>query len=306
MASVMLQERIPEFIGPYRKGSVIMETDSSIIYESYHPQRCLKLAIKCIKKCAVPAEAIERECIIMREIDSREIINIVDIFDLDGYRCIVMPLAIGGDLYEYIKAVDYVEEETAKKIIHGALIALEYLHRGGIWHRDVKPENFLLLDDSMVDPNVVLADFGHARRFAAGEVSTEFLGSPLYAAPEIYRREPYTEKVDIWALGVTMYVLLSGESPFPMWDQTEMTTAILHGDYNFDSEIWDYVSPGAKDLIKLMLRVDPAARISAHDALGHSWLESYALGRKPQLAQDIVDVIDMGMYDESDDGFAGF
>lgn len=303
---MLQQSGIPEFVGPYRTGSVIMETDTSVIYESYHPQRCLKLAIKCIKKGTTSIEAIERECTIMREIDSREIINVVDIFDLDGYRCIVMPLATGGDLYEYIKEVGYVDEHQAKNIIHGALIALEYLHHDGIWHRDVKPENFLLLDNSMVEPEVVLADFGHAGRFAAGETSTEFLGSPLYAAPEIYRREPYTEKVDIWALGVTMYVLLSGESPFPMWDQTELSTAILYGNYDFDSEIWEDISEEAKELIQLMLCVDPTARISAQDALRHSWLASQTLDRKPQLAQDIVDVIDMGMYDESDDSFAGF
>ena len=178
------------FVGPYHVGAVIMETDNSIVYESFHPMRCTKLAIKAIKKYAVNQQQIEDECNLMIEIDHPNIIHPIDIIDLEDYKCIIMQLATGGDLFEYIAANGKLPEEAACKFMFYALQAIDYLHNLGIIHRDIKPENFLLMDDDMTEPKIILADLGFAKRFAPGELSNEWLGTPLYAAPEIYRKTP--------------------------------------------------------------------------------------------------------------------
>ena len=181
---------LPDFIGPYRVGALIIETDNARVYESFHPMRCSKLAIKAIKKQGVNLQAIEDECTLMLEIDHPNIMHAIDIYDLPNYKCVVMPLATGGDLFEYISANQRLEEVTACKVMFYALNALNYMHQLGIWHRDIKPENFLLMNDLKSDPSILLADLGYAKRFAPGETSQDWLGTPLYAAPEIYRKIP--------------------------------------------------------------------------------------------------------------------
>lgn len=296
---------LPEFIGPYHIGAVIIETDNSIIYESYHPQRCEKLAIKCIKKQGVNPQIIEDECTIMLEISHNAIMHPVSdgIFNLDLYRCIVMPLATGGDLFEYVVANGPMNENSASQVMHRALQAISYLHNLGIWHRDIKLENFLLMDDSVVDPNVVLADLGFAKHFTPGEYSTDFLGTPLYAAPEIHAKQPYNESVDMWSLGVTMYILLSAVPPFPTDDDYCQMTSIISCQYDFDDPVWDEVSDEAKDLISWMMKKNPEERIDPEEALNHPWFQAYFPERdKPRLTRTTAHALGIaGVYEEGEE-----
>jgi serine/threonine protein kinase len=169
-------------------GSLIIETATAQIYESFHPSQCSKLAIKCIKKSVHPPQTIEDECSLLHEISYPGVIQAIDICDLEHYRCVVMQLAIGGDLLEYVRVNGRMEETAACKVIHSVLQSLAYLHQLGIWHRDIKPENILLMDDSIVDPQAVIADLGYAKRFSHGESSTEFVGTSPYMAPELHMR----------------------------------------------------------------------------------------------------------------------
>lgn len=178
------------FVGPYHVGSLIMETDNSLIYESFHPQKCEKLAIKAIKKSHCTPQMIEDECDLMQQVSHPNIMHIIDSFDLPEYRCVVMPLATGGDLFEYIEQNGRMDEQMACKVMYSAFDAINHLHQMGIWHRDIKPENFLLMDSNYEDPTIYLADFGYAKRFDFGERGTDWLGTPLYAAPEIYKKQP--------------------------------------------------------------------------------------------------------------------
>ena len=290
-----MSDGVPAFIGPYVIGSVIMETDNAIVYESFHPERCAKLAVKCIKKSCVNPQTIETECAVMRELSKcKYTIEVIDILDLDNFRCIVMPLALGGDLFEYI-ARNTIEETTACQIMYRALNALKEVHEHDIWHRDIKPENFLLMDDSN-NPSIVLADFGYAKHLKANEKSTEYLGTPLYSAPEIHMNVPYTRAVDIYSMGVTMYVLLSGESPFSTENDEEQRYEIVNGLYDFDSEPWDGISEEAKDLIRLMMAKDPSQRISIDAALNHPWfVQTYPEKDKPEIVRQCA-----GMFTETE------
>ena len=181
---------IPTFVGPYRLSQVIFETHNSIVFESYHPERCQKLAVKLIKKDGVLAQIIHDEYQIMNEVNCEYIMPLLDQFDLPHYCALVMPLATGGDLFEYVASNGQVEEHSACQIIHTALLALRHLNNLGIWHRDIKPENFLFMDDSLTDINIVLCDLGFAKHFSENELSTDWIGTTAYCAPEILNQIP--------------------------------------------------------------------------------------------------------------------
>ena len=302
-----MTEELPAFLGPYRIGSLIYRTLNASVYESFHVELCEKLAIKCIKKGSCPPQLIEDECQIMRDLkNSQYTIHALDIFETDHYRCIVMPLAVGGDLFEYIARVGAVEEVIACQIMHQAISALVEIQKYKIWHRDIKPENFLLMDGSSTCPNIVLADFGYAKHLGDHELSREWVGTPLYSAPEILLRHAYGRSVDIYSMGVTMYVLLSGESPFTTDDPVQQEIEITSGIYDFNSEAWDEVSSEAKDLIRLMMARNPEDRISAEDALSHPWfMQTCQVSGKPRMLKSYQSLIDPGdRANEDDQGWA--
>ena len=295
------------FVGPYHVGALIFETDNSCVYESFHPMKCSKLAIKAIKKRGHSPQAIEDECNLIQEISHPNIMSAIDIIDLPDYRCIIMPLATGSDLFEFINNHDRIPEDVACKIMYSCLKAIDYIHSLGIWHRDIKPENFLLCDDDFQNPEVRLIDFGFAKRFAPGETSTDQLGTPLYAAPEIYAGRPYTEKIDMWSLGVVMYIMLSKEAPFPQDSKYELQSAILRGDYSFDSEGFEGVSDEAKDLIRHLMEVDPDKRLSAADALDNIWFQNFFPDRnKTGEERRVAGCINVSQALDDADEFAGF
>jgi len=96
--------------------------------------------------------------------------------------------------------------------------ALEYFHNINIVHRDLKLENVMFTSNDFDDLNLKLIDFGFASKFERENGMSLILGSPLYMAPELVKREKYDDKVDIWALGCIMYLLLSGQTPFQSRD----------------------------------------------------------------------------------------
>jgi serine/threonine protein kinase len=269
--------------------------------------KCTKLAIKAIKKSAQPPQVIEDECNLIQEISHPNIMSAIDIIDQPNYKCVIMPLATGGDLFEFIANQDRIPEDVACKIIYSCLKALDYLHSLGIWHRDIKPENFLLFDDDTQNPDVRLTDLGFSKRFAPGEMSTDKLGTPLYAAPEIYAGKPYNEKVDLWSLGVVMYMLLSKEAPFPQGSRFELQSAILSGDYSLDSEGFEDVSEEAKDLIRHLMEVNPEERLSAADALENIWFQNFFPDRnKTGAERRVAGYINVTQAFDDADEFDGF
>lgn len=149
-------------------------------------------------------------------------------------------------------------------------------------HRDLKPENLLLkrkasasdVDGSSLT-DVALADFG----LAGYTPGSTCCGSPSYIAPEVINvgylrseKNPYDGKCDVWSLGVIAYILLSGKMPFHGRNFKETFSKIVKGQWTFTGDIWDSVSPAAKDFIKTMLILDPARRPTAKEAQQHPWV----------------------------------
>ncbi|KAG0479146.1 hypothetical protein HPP92_013865 [Vanilla planifolia] len=141
----------------------------------------------------------------------------------------------------------------------------------GVMHRDLKPENFLLLSKAE-DAPLKATDFGLSVFFKPGEVFRDIVGSAYYIAPEVLKRK-YGPEVDIWSIGVMLYILLCGVPPF--WSESEhgIFKAILEAPVDLKSDPWPSISDGAKDLVKKMLCKDPQKRLTAFEVLNHPWIK---------------------------------
>ena len=127
--------------------------------------------------------------------------------------------------------------------------------------------------------DIKIADFGFAAVAQSDHSLRTRCGTPGYVAPEIVRGVSYGTKVDMWSLGVIMYILLAGYPPFSSDDLFALFECIKRGEYAFHEEHWAMVSEDAKDLIRRLLTVDPKARISASTALASSWIQDDGLER---------------------------
>lgn len=128
----------------------------------------------------------------------------------------------GGELFDAICEQEFYRESDARKVMMSITGAILYCHNHGVMHRDLKPENLILVDNSP-DTDVKLIDFGFATLFGPGiPKCTQLCGTPGYVAPEMLSGQPYGPEVDIWSLGVILYVLLAGIPPFASFDRDEL------------------------------------------------------------------------------------
>ena len=149
--------------------------------------------------------------------------------------------------------------------------------------RDLKPEN-LLYASREDDATLKLADFGLAEMLKPEESLHQACGTPQYVAPEMLDRKPYGKEVDMWSIGVILYILLSGMIPFDSNCNKDLYNKIKKGEYSLDIEPWENVSDSAKDLVRKLLIVNPAERFTAKDVLQHQWVTGVAdTGSNPLL-----------------------
>lgn len=188
-----------------------------MVRAAVHKQTGTEVAIKIINKSKLSAEDIgltKREIEILKLCQHPNVIRLLDTFENPDYIYIVMELLRGGDLYEYISKKQFrLPESRVRNIIHSLATALYYLHSYGIVHRDIKLDNVLIVDESD-DSDVKLVDFGLSKMIGPNEYALEPYGTYGYAAPELLQQNPYDASVDIWGLGVVLYILLAGHAPF--------------------------------------------------------------------------------------------
>lgn len=202
--------------------------------------------------------------------------NIVELLATYQSPCslfIVMRAELGGDLLTRASLLPgglFAEEEAHRHMV-GLLRAVEHLHAHGVVHRDIKPSNLLLSPDG----EVRLADFGLSDVLPPSGVLTTVCGTHDFLAPEMIRCghgevDGYGLEVDMWGVGLLLFVLLHGHNPFERGTEIETLQAILLAQYQIPETV--DVCPAAKDLIYRLLVCDPAKRCKASDALRHEWL----------------------------------
>jgi serine/threonine protein kinase len=213
-------------------------------------------------------EQTKREAQVLCGLNHQAIIELKAVIDTDDGPALVLPFAFGGDLFSVVAKRECLPESDAMVIAFRLLSALDYCHGNGIWHRDVKLENLFVMSENVRD--VVLGDFGFAIDMSDGRFDDCLVGSPCYAAPEILICAEkalvlYTEKVDIWSAGVSLFAIVSGLFPYD-WEHEFPDEGVIAEHIS-----WLSISQTCQDLLRSMLTMDPDERISAAEALRHPW-----------------------------------
>jgi len=230
-----------------------------------------KVAVKLVNKSLVEKEeTLANEIDILGSIDHKNVVSLRAIFDTDDTLFIVMELMEGGELYDEIVKRKTFTEKDAAEITRQLCEALQYLHARGIVHRDLKLENLLLKKKG--DLEIKLADFGLSKLYSGQALQTA-CGTPFYVAPDVLLGSGYGPEVDMWSVGVLLYVLLSGRLPFAADSDAELFRLIIAGKLVWKTPQFDAVSAEAKDLIEKLINTNPEKRFSAIQAIAHPWIQ---------------------------------
>ncbi|CAD8187566.1 unnamed protein product [Paramecium octaurelia] len=295
-------------VGPY---SLIREIGSGSfarVFRGKMDGRQEDVAIKMISKQNVRNESmsmIEKEIEILRQLDHPNIIKLIDFKRTQNHYYLVFEYCENGDLDAYIRKYSpngKLPEEEVRRIVQQLALALQQMYKLRIVHRDLKLANILVSKNFQIK----LADFGFAKYMEDDQYLTSYCGTPLTMAPEILQRKQYNEKCDVWSVGVIIYQMIYGKSPFipPKGGNINDLIAIINkGDLQFpDSSI----TPKLKELLLQMLQQDFKRRISFRDFFEHSWLQGevkadYIQSIKQDIQENVSEITPVAHHKVSED-----
>lgn len=270
-------------VGNYVIGRIIGEGTFSTVRAARHVTSHEKRAIKVLPKKAIlkrpdVRRRFMREMKSLRKVTHKNIVHLHEVMETASNYYLVMDLLTGDNFRDFLRKNKKLCEDEARHFLYQISGAVHYMHSLGIVHRDLKPEN-LILDGC----DIKIVDFGLCACVHEGETMTTQCGSPAYAAPEIFKKEPYTKLVDIWSIGVILFLTVTGCMPFNMkgLSSTQVYAMVLKG-YHIPSSI--HLSEECDGLISQMLQVDPTLRISTDDLLLHPWFQEKQM--QPDTVKD--------------------
>ena len=195
----------------------------------------------------------------MRLLNHKNIVKLYEVIDTPDELYLIMEYVSGGEIFDYLVAHGRMKEKDARRHFRQIVGAVAYCHSLHIIHRDLKAEN-LLLDENM---NVKIADFGFSNQFSPGQKLNTWCGSPPYAAPELFQGKEYSgPEVDVWSLGVVLYVFVCGSLPFDGSNLAKLRARVIAGKF----QIPFYMSPGKlhdeKERIILLFNIKIAKNLS--------------------------------------------
>lgn len=243
----------------------------------------LYFAVKIIKKGNLNPEelaVLHDEVDIMARIANPHCVKLTEMYESKKKLYVVMELLAGGELFDRIAKRGFSERQAAI-VLRDITLGLKYLHDSGIVHRDMKPENLIYANDS--DESIAITDYGLAK-YRPPEGTHKGLrtscGTPGYVAPEILNNVPYGPEVDMWSLGVILYIILCGFPPFYHESTAALYKQIKKGEYDFPDPFWAGISEAAKEVVRGLLTVDPEKRMTPKQVLTHPWISSDAASSK--------------------------
>ncbi|XP_022371801.1 serine/threonine-protein kinase SIK1 isoform X2 [Enhydra lutris kenyoni] len=286
----------PLRVGFYDVERTLGKGNFAVVKLARHRVTKTQVAIKIIDKTRLDSsnlEKIYREVQIMKLLNHPHIIKLYQVMETKDMLYIVTEFAKNGEMFDYLTSNGHLSENEARKKFWQILSAVEYCHSHHIVHRDLKTEN-LLLDGSM---DIKLADFGFGNFYKSGEPLSTWCGSPPYAAPEVFEGKEYEgPQLDIWSLGVVLYVLVCGSLPFDGPNLPALRQRVLEGRFRIPF----FMSQDCETLIRRMLVVDPAKRITIAQIRQHRWMQAEpSVPRSPCPAFPTLGYASsLGHYDE--------
>ncbi|XP_056104955.1 ribosomal protein S6 kinase alpha-3 isoform X1 [Rhinichthys klamathensis goyatoka] len=276
MSSIVqqLHRNVSQFNDAYEVKEDIGVGSYSICRRCIQKSTGMEYAVKIINKAKRdPTDEVE---ILLRYGQHPNIITLKDVYDDGRSVYLVTELLKGGELLDKILRQKFFSEREASAVLYTITKTVEYLHTQGVVHRDLKPSNILYVDESGNPESIRICDFGFAKQLRA---ENGLLMTPCYTAnfvaPEVLKKQGYDAACDIWSLGVLLYTMLTGFTPFangPEDTPEEILARIGSGKFSLTGGYWNSVSLEAKDLVSKMLHVDPHQRLTAAQVLRHPWI----------------------------------
>lgn len=263
---------IPQMIGKYKVVSEIARGGMGIVYKAVHPQLKRFVIIKklTIRGNASVKERFKREARILLDLHHANIVHLFDYFTEASFHYIVLEYVDGMSLDKYLKKRQKLPCQTAMLIFRDACLALKYAHENGIVHRDIKPGNILISRHG----DVKLADFGIASTEKETTADSDLtqagvtLGTPSYMPPEQFSDTKSVDaRADIYAMGIMLYEIITGQKPFPGTFSPETITLIQKGKYIAPEKIDKSIPWEISRLIKRMIQPKPNRRFQSVDKI---------------------------------------
>ncbi|XP_037630788.1 serine/threonine-protein kinase SIK3 homolog isoform X4 [Sebastes umbrosus] len=258
----------PARVGHYEIERTIGKGNFAVVKLATHVITKAKVAIKIVDKTQLDEENLKkifREVQIMKLLKHPHIIRLYQVMETERIIYLVTEYASGGEIFDHLVAHGRMAEKDARKKFKQIVAAVHFCHCRNIVHRDLKAEN-LLLDHNL---NIKIADFGFSNLFSRGQLLKTWCGSPPYAAPELFEGKEYDgPKVDIWSLGVVLYVLVCGALPFDGSTLQNLRARVLSGKFRIPF----FMSTDCEYLIRHMLILEPSRRLSMEQICKNKWM----------------------------------
>ncbi|CDS43299.1 serine:threonine protein kinase SIK3 [Echinococcus multilocularis] len=258
-------------VGPYHMRRLLGRGNFAVVKLATHTQLNVPVAVKIINKELVGGQNLTK---ISRELEAMKrcyrhpnIIRLYHIMETDANIYMVTEYASRGEVFDHISLSHAFTEKEARELFWQIVCAIDYCHKLGIVHRDLKAEN-LLID---ADFKIKVADFGFCNFFTPEHLLTTHCGSPQYAAPELFKGESYDGPlVDVWSLGVILYILVCGSFPFPGESLGDIRSQVLRGLVRFPF----FLSSACEQVIRGMLQVEPSRRLRLAQVTTTPWMQA--------------------------------
>jgi len=278
----------------------------------------LVMAMKCLLKSQIHAAhqekniLYERNC--MAEMNHPFVLKLIGTFQDQNQLYMLLEIVMGGELWSllYSKSalqrtqIGGIKENDARFYIACTLAGFVHIHERGYTYRDLKPENLLVDKDGYIR----ICDFGFAKRLREGEKTATLCGTPEYLAPELVLSRGHNRGVDYWALGVLIYELITGNTPFFDNNQSRIFVKIINA-----AKVLSFPSglrPSAQDLIRKLLDPNPALRLGMlrgkwEDIKQHIWFKGidFPALEKKEYTSPWVPKVKTDLDDSNFDNFEG-
>ncbi|XP_072418173.1 serine/threonine-protein kinase 33-like [Chiloscyllium punctatum] len=299
----------------YQFGRNLGKGSFGVVVQATHISTDTTWAIKKLNKEKAGSHAVkmlEREIAILKMVNHEHIIKLEEVYETTKKVYLVIEFCELGELKGILEEKGHLSESETKHIISSLASAIFYLHKNDIIHRDLKLENILVksnnnADDEELKLNIKVTDFGlSVLKDGAGVGSESMLqdacGTPLYMAPEIINNYDYSQQCDLWSIGIIMYILLCGQAPFTATTSEKLYEEITKGELDFSHSSLKSISESARSVLKGLLLVDPAHRMTASELLNHHWITGdTSRSKRPRNVLEMMKQWKLGNHSDNEE-----